>query len=258
MNVVPTDKLVESRVSIEPNRERSLVCFSKAGALFALGLWGERLRSACSHRFELGDDHYAWDGLLDYINDYSFFGGFGRLSRRLGRLRTLGGRLPCAWFDSQLLGLCLYGDAVRCFLGCRLRPGPLGCLSGSGVDFCAGLSAFRNRPLSGQCSLFSLSHNRLPLALSANLSASENRCAHPQASKVYTNSGLWFRLRCFHQGNRVGKFLTRRPSVVVRKRIDSTSVEAHEWGMGWFEGLEDPRTGNARGKTGCDRPDRER
>jgi hypothetical protein len=27
---------------------------------------------------ELGDDHYAQDGLLDYINDYGFFGGVGR------------------------------------------------------------------------------------------------------------------------------------------------------------------------------------
>ena len=30
---------------------------SRVGALFALGLWARRLRSICSHRFELGDDH---------------------------------------------------------------------------------------------------------------------------------------------------------------------------------------------------------
>jgi len=52
---------------------------SKVGALFALGLWARRPRPICSRGFELGDDHYAWDGLLDYINDYGFFGGFGRL-----------------------------------------------------------------------------------------------------------------------------------------------------------------------------------
>ena len=110
---------------------------SKVGALSALGLWAGRVRSACSHRFKLGDDHYAWDALFDYINDDSFFGGFGRLSRRLGPSRTnfLRGRLPCTRFASQLLGLCLYGDAVPCFLGSRRRPGVLGCLSGSGADF---------------------------------------------------------------------------------------------------------------------------
>jgi hypothetical protein len=32
---------------------------SKVGALSALGLWARRHRSACSHRFKLGDDHYA-------------------------------------------------------------------------------------------------------------------------------------------------------------------------------------------------------
>src|SRR6516162_2951286 len=31
---------------------------SKVGALSALGLWAGRVRSACSHRFKLGDDHY--------------------------------------------------------------------------------------------------------------------------------------------------------------------------------------------------------
>jgi hypothetical protein len=98
---------------------------SKVGALSALGLWAGRLRSSCSHRFKLGDDHYAWN--FDYINDDSFFGGFGRLCRRLGpsRINFLGRRLPCTRFDSQLLGLCLYGDAVRCFLSSRLRPGVL-------------------------------------------------------------------------------------------------------------------------------------
>jgi hypothetical protein len=92
---------------------------------------------ACSLRFELGGDHCACNALFDYINDDSFFGGFGRLSRRLGRSRAnfLGGRLPCTRFDSQLFGLCLYSDAVRCFLGSRLCPGVLGCLSGSGPDF---------------------------------------------------------------------------------------------------------------------------
>jgi hypothetical protein len=145
---------------------------SKVGALSALGLWAGRLRSACSHRFKLGDDHYARNRLFDYINDDSFFGGFGHLSRRLGPSRTnlLGGRLPCTPFDSQLLGLCLYGQAVRCFLSSRLRPGVLGCLSGSGaVFFCVRLSAFRNRPLSSRCLLFSFSHDRLPLT-SANVS----------------------------------------------------------------------------------------
>src|SRR5215471_12865850 len=139
---------------------------SKVVALSALGLWAGRLRSAGSHRFKLGDDHYAWNGLFDYINDDGFFGGFGRLSRRLGpsRFNFLGGRLPCTRFASQLLG-----------------PRVLGCLSSSGADFfCAGLSAFRNRPLSCQCLLFSLSHDRLPLISSANVSASENQCPHPQ------------------------------------------------------------------------------
>jgi len=166
---------------------------SKVMALSALGLWAGRLRSACSHRFKLGDDHYAWNGLFDYINDDSFFGGFGRLSRRLGpsRINFLRGRLPCTRFASQLLGLCLYGDAVPCFLGSRLRPGVLGCLSGSGADFfCAGLSAFRNRPLSRQCLLFSLSHDRLPLMSSANESASENQCPHLQP-RAYTNFELY-------------------------------------------------------------------
>ena len=54
---------------------------SKVGALFALGPWARRLRSICSHRLEFGDDHYAWDGRLDYINDYGFFGGCRRPSR---------------------------------------------------------------------------------------------------------------------------------------------------------------------------------
>jgi hypothetical protein len=48
---------------------------NKVGTLFALGLRAGRPRSTCSYRFELGDDHDAWDRLLDYINDYSFFGG---------------------------------------------------------------------------------------------------------------------------------------------------------------------------------------
>ena len=106
-------------------------------ALSALGLWAGRLRPACSHRFKLGDDHYAWNALFDCINDDSFFGGFGHLSRRLGpsRINFLGGRLPCTPFDSQPLGLRLYGDAVRCFLSSRLRTGVLGCLFGSGADF---------------------------------------------------------------------------------------------------------------------------
>src|SRR5215468_2547670 len=31
----------------------------KVGTLLALGPWAGRIRSTCSHRFELGDDHYA-------------------------------------------------------------------------------------------------------------------------------------------------------------------------------------------------------
>src|SRR5215469_5904616 len=165
---------------------------SKVVALSALGLWAGRLRSAGSHRFKLGDDHDAWNGLFDYINDDSFFGGFGRLSRRLGpsRFNFLGGRLPCTRFESQLLGLCLYGDAVRCFLGSRLRPGMLGCLSGSGADFfCAGLSAFRNRPLACQCLPFTLS---MPVShyIERQRERFRESMSPPPASRVYTNFDL--------------------------------------------------------------------
>lgn len=58
------------------------------GAGFTLGLRAGRLKFTCPHRFEFRDDHYSWDGLFDYINDYGFIGSFGGPSRQLGRLRS--------------------------------------------------------------------------------------------------------------------------------------------------------------------------
>lgn len=57
----------------QPNQERALLSlafsFGKIGALPAFRLSGGRLRLACSDRFELGNDHDAWDRFIDYIDD---------------------------------------------------------------------------------------------------------------------------------------------------------------------------------------------
>jgi hypothetical protein len=66
------------------------------------------------NRLKLGDDHDARGRLLDYVDDYGFFGGSGRLSRRLDRLR------------SNFLGAARFarGLVVR-FLAFVLRPARL-------------------------------------------------------------------------------------------------------------------------------------
>jgi hypothetical protein len=94
------------------------------GAVFALGLWAGRLRFTCPHRFEFRVDHCSWAGLLDYINDYGFIGGFGRPSRQLGRLRSgfFGARSACI---CGALDCSVREDAqpVRCLwpMRCRVR-----------------------------------------------------------------------------------------------------------------------------------------
>jgi len=136
-----------------------LLPFKQGRGLFALGLWARRLRSICSHRFELGDDHYAWDGLLNYIDDYGFFGGFVRRFRRLGRLWTnfLEGRLPCTWFDSRLLGLCVFA-AMRCavFLALTLVPVRLADFLGVDLTFLPAFPRFEAVPLRANVRSFRL------------------------------------------------------------------------------------------------------
>ena len=138
---------------------------------------GGRRRPACSYRFELGDDHDARDRLLDYIEDYGFIEGLGRLSRRLGpRSGFLGGCALCTRFGCLFLGLCLHGVALCCH-------------SGSGLASRAGLSAFRCLLLPCQCPLFLLGHECLRLGSSADVSTPKNRCARlGPAVNNYINS----------------------------------------------------------------------
>jgi hypothetical protein len=162
---------------------------SKVGALFALGPWAGRIRSTCSHRFELGDDHYAWAAsstistiTVSSVASAAFVdGSVGRGPTFLEAACLARGLVP------SFLAFVFAATRRAAFEALVLAPVRLAAFLGAELAFLPTFPRFEAVPFRANARSFRFAIT-VSLGSSANVSA-ENRCALPPSS-VYTNSEL--------------------------------------------------------------------